>query len=140
MFILISAASIAFQNPPLQREVIPKMPDWRSEFMTNPPNGQLTAMWVCAKGSKISRATISIDDVGVGIRNQRFKVALGELTVEGSDAAPGIRAKIEAALAEINNVSIFQGQCRDRSPGLRLTGFSFDGSRHTKKEFRFDLK
>lgn len=134
----LAAATVAAAQTP--SSALPKMPDWRSEFTRNPHQSTLNAGWSCGTADRNSKVSVEIKDVGVGYGNRYFEIILTSLIVDGRKASTISSKRVSAALKELNNVSILQGRCRDKSPELFITGFAYDGTRFIPKKFEIDLQ
>lgn len=134
------AAAVWAQVNAVPPQSPPSLPDHRSQFATYPAQSVLTAEWACNSDGKASRAELTINDVGTGVRNETFRSELTAIAVAGRAAGTKLRERISAALAELTTVPGLKGKCVGRSPVLIITGFTRNGTGYVPRKFEFELE
>ena len=95
--------------------------------------------WYCVEGGKPSRIKISVEDTGKSPRNYRFTFKLMDLVVSDGRPSAATSDRVKSLLASLNNISIFEGGCRQNIPNLVITGHTLEGRYRPAREYRFDL-
>lgn len=129
---LVQVDTVVPQSPP-------SLPDHRSQFATYPAHSVLTAEWSCKSDGKPSRATLTIDDVGRGVRNETFRSELTAVSVAGRAPTTKLLERIAAAVAELTTVPDIKGKCVGQSPVLTISGFTRTGTVYVPRNFEFEL-
>ena len=146
---MLMASLLAFasaQTSAPQTQTLPNMSHLAREAMSLPLEAVHTIEWRCSKAGKTSRAVVAVEDTeartprGTLTRNKFFKLQLRELSVEGQPAAPAIHTKVASAIKELNALIVFDGMCRNSTPGLLITGGTYDGVQRTPKRLLLELR
>lgn len=140
MLTAIIASLAALQPSTAPRQQPPDMSHMMREGMINPLRATHTVEWICARNGKPSRITIMVEDAGVGPRNSRFKIKLVHLLVDGRNPTPRTHQKLKSLLAGLNNITVFEGRCRQSTPGMLITGNAHEDGGKPPKTFLFDLR
>lgn len=140
MFTGILISMLASQGQLTSPPKVPNMDHMVREGVINPLRAKHIVEWFCSKGGKVSRVSISLEDVGVSPRNDRFSFKLVGLLVEGKLASPTIQKDLGSMLANLNNITVLEGGCRQSEPTLVISGHTYEGRYRAPKEYFIKLR
>lgn len=135
---LLLATASSTTGPP--RPAAPQGPDWRYEFALRPLEQSTSLTWRCIGSPGRSTVQIVIDRSVDQQRRVMHKARLAQFILRGRKPSDALRDQVAAAVASISRLSSIDSECQAETEYLLIKGWSYDGSRYNRQEYRLALE